>query len=158
MTPCWCRVDIKMNTGKMSSCNLALSQRRRVRGLSGQGPGGQPRNRACRRQCRDQVWRQRYPSASYRMEEERDGPRRPQRGRDQGNFSSFLIGFDESGWQSAWPAFVCAQVFVDGSLYLTNVQLIHSGNYTCHAQRNRDVVQRHLLHVHSEYGAASSLL
>ncbi|XP_064457784.1 follistatin-related protein 5-like isoform X1 [Ornithodoros turicata] len=39
------------------------------------------------------------------------------------------------------------KVFVDGSLYLTNVQLVHSGNYTCHAQRNRDVTQTHILHV-----------
>ncbi|KAF8782213.1 Follistatin-related protein 5 like protein [Argiope bruennichi] len=41
------------------------------------------------------------------------------------------------------------KVFVDGSLYLTNVQLIHGGNYTCHAQHNRDVVQTHILHVHT---------
>ncbi|XP_054711167.1 follistatin-related protein 5-like [Uloborus diversus] len=41
------------------------------------------------------------------------------------------------------------KVFVDGSLYLTNVQLIHGGNYTCHAQHNRDVVQTHVLHVHT---------
>lgn len=39
------------------------------------------------------------------------------------------------------------KVFVDGSLYLTNVQLVHSGNYTCHAQRNHDVIQTHILHV-----------
>lgn len=41
------------------------------------------------------------------------------------------------------------KVFVDGSLYLTNVQLIHGGNYTCHAQHNKDVVQTHVLHVHT---------
>ncbi|XP_076348907.1 follistatin-related protein 5-like isoform X2 [Tachypleus tridentatus] len=41
------------------------------------------------------------------------------------------------------------KVFVDGSLYLTNVQLVHGGNYTCHAQRNRDVYQTHILHVHT---------
>lgn len=41
------------------------------------------------------------------------------------------------------------KVFVDGSLYLTNVQLIHGGNYTCHAQHNRDVIQTHVLHVHT---------
>ncbi|XP_023220936.1 follistatin-related protein 5-like isoform X2 [Centruroides vittatus] len=39
------------------------------------------------------------------------------------------------------------KVFVDGSLYLTNVQLVHGGNYTCHAQHNRDVIQTHVLHV-----------
>uniref|UniRef100_T1IVU0 Follistatin-related protein 5 n=1 Tax=Strigamia maritima TaxID=126957 RepID=T1IVU0_STRMM len=39
------------------------------------------------------------------------------------------------------------KVFMDGSLYLTRVQLIHAGNYTCHAQRNKDVVQTHVLHV-----------
>ncbi|XP_076327229.1 follistatin-related protein 5-like isoform X1 [Tachypleus tridentatus] len=39
------------------------------------------------------------------------------------------------------------KVFVDGSLYLTNVQLVHGGNYTCYAQRNRDVLQTHVLHV-----------
>lgn len=39
------------------------------------------------------------------------------------------------------------KVFLDGSLYLTRVQLIHAGNYTCHAQRNKDVVQTHVLHV-----------
>ncbi|GFV71467.1 follistatin-related protein 5 [Trichonephila clavipes] len=40
-----------------------------------------------------------------------------------------------------------SQVFVDGSLYLTNVQLVHAGNYTCHAQRNKDITQTHVLHV-----------
>ncbi|KAF2348389.1 Immunoglobulin-like domain, partial [Trinorchestia longiramus] len=33
------------------------------------------------------------------------------------------------------------RVFVDGSLYLTRLQLVHAGNYTCHADRNSDVVQ-----------------
>lgn len=41
------------------------------------------------------------------------------------------------------------RVFNDGSLYLTRVQLIHSGNYTCHAQRNKDIVQTHVLIVHT---------
>ncbi|XP_060534738.1 follistatin-related protein 5-like [Cylas formicarius] len=41
------------------------------------------------------------------------------------------------------------RVFGDGSLYLTRVQLQHAGNYTCHAQRNRDVVQTHVLTVHT---------
>ncbi|CAH1955937.1 unnamed protein product, partial [Acanthoscelides obtectus] len=43
------------------------------------------------------------------------------------------------------------RVFGDGSLYLTRIQLQHAGNYTCHAQRNQDVVQTHVLTVHSEY-------
>lgn len=42
------------------------------------------------------------------------------------------------------------RVFTDGSLYLTRIQLQHAGNYTCHAQRNEDVVQTHVLTVHSE--------
>ena len=42
------------------------------------------------------------------------------------------------------------KVFPDGALYINNVQLIHTGNYTCHAQRNKDVVQTHILHVHSK--------
>lgn len=42
------------------------------------------------------------------------------------------------------------RVFSDGSLYLTRIQLQHAGNYTCHAQRNKDVVQTHILTVHSE--------
>lgn len=42
------------------------------------------------------------------------------------------------------------RVFSDGSLYLTRIQLQHAGNYTCHAQRNKDVVQTHVLTVHSE--------
>lgn len=41
------------------------------------------------------------------------------------------------------------RVFSDGSLYLTRIQLIHAGNYTCHAQRNKDVMQTHVLTVHS---------
>lgn len=41
------------------------------------------------------------------------------------------------------------KVFADGALYINSVQLIHAGNYTCHAQRNKDVVQTHVLHVHS---------
>lgn len=39
------------------------------------------------------------------------------------------------------------KVFVDGALYLTNVQLVHSGNFTCHAQKNDEIVQTHVLHV-----------
>ena len=42
------------------------------------------------------------------------------------------------------------KVFSDGSLYLTKIQLIHAGNYTCHAQRNKDVMQTHVLSVHSK--------
>ncbi|XP_071439347.1 follistatin-related protein 5-like isoform X2 [Hetaerina americana] len=41
------------------------------------------------------------------------------------------------------------RVFSDGSLYLTRIQLVHAGNYTCHAQRNKDVVQTHVLTVHT---------
>ncbi|CAK9797946.1 Follistatin-related protein 5 [Anthophora plagiata] len=41
------------------------------------------------------------------------------------------------------------RVFNDGSLYLTKVQLIHAGNYTCHAVRNHDVVQTHVLTIHT---------
>ncbi|XP_017770314.1 PREDICTED: follistatin-related protein 5-like, partial [Nicrophorus vespilloides] len=41
------------------------------------------------------------------------------------------------------------RVFADGSLYLTRIQLQHAGNYTCHAQRNKDVVQTHILTVHT---------
>ncbi|XP_029052990.2 follistatin-related protein 5-like isoform X2 [Osmia bicornis bicornis] len=41
------------------------------------------------------------------------------------------------------------RVFNDGSLYLTNVKLIHAGNYTCHAVRNQDVVQTHVLTIHT---------
>ena len=42
------------------------------------------------------------------------------------------------------------KVFPDGALYISNVRLIHAGNYTCHAQRNKDVVQTHILHVYSK--------
>lgn len=42
------------------------------------------------------------------------------------------------------------RVFNDGSLYLTKIQLINGGNYSCHAQRNKDVMQTHILTVHSE--------
>lgn len=42
------------------------------------------------------------------------------------------------------------RVFMDGSLYLTRLQLVHAGNYTCHADRNKDVVQTHILTVHSK--------
>ncbi|CAB0011767.1 unnamed protein product [Nesidiocoris tenuis] len=41
------------------------------------------------------------------------------------------------------------RVFADGSLYLTKIQLLHAGNYTCHAQRNTDIMQTHVLTVHS---------
>ena len=41
------------------------------------------------------------------------------------------------------------RVFADGSLYLTRIQLLHAGNYTCHAQRNTDIMQTHVLTVHS---------
>lgn len=47
------------------------------------------------------------------------------------------------------------RVFNDGSLYLTRIQLQHAGNYTCHAQRNKDVVQTHVLTVHSKFFAFS---
>lgn len=43
------------------------------------------------------------------------------------------------------------RVFSDGALYLTRIQLVHAGNYTCHAQRNIDVIQTHVLTVHSTY-------
>ena len=43
------------------------------------------------------------------------------------------------------------QVFPDGSLYISHVQLIHAGNYTCHAQQNKDVIQTHILRVNSKY-------
>ncbi|XP_018395424.1 PREDICTED: follistatin-related protein 5-like [Cyphomyrmex costatus] len=41
------------------------------------------------------------------------------------------------------------RVLNDGSLYLTNVQLEHAGNYTCHALRNQDVVQTHMLTIYT---------
>lgn len=43
------------------------------------------------------------------------------------------------------------RVLADGSLYLTDIQLINAGNYSCHAQRNKDVMQTHILSVHSEF-------
>lgn len=43
------------------------------------------------------------------------------------------------------------RVFSDGSLYLTKVQLVHAGNYTCRALRNSEVTQTHVLTVHSTY-------
>jgi hypothetical protein len=48
------------------------------------------------------------------------------------------------------------RVFNDGSLYITNIQLKHAGNYTCHAQRNKDVVQTHIITVHSKFIDVSS--
>ncbi|XP_037069309.1 follistatin-related protein 5-like [Pollicipes pollicipes] len=39
------------------------------------------------------------------------------------------------------------RVFPDGSLYLSHVQLIHAGNYTCHARDNAEVLQTHVLNV-----------
>ena len=39
------------------------------------------------------------------------------------------------------------QVFSDGSLYLTDVQLSFTGNYTCQAETNSAVKQTHILHV-----------
>ncbi len=47
------------------------------------------------------------------------------------------------------------KVFPDGSLYVNSVQLVHAGNYTCHAQRNKDVVQTHVLSVHSKMTRSS---
>ncbi|XP_050531611.1 follistatin-related protein 5-like [Daktulosphaira vitifoliae] len=41
------------------------------------------------------------------------------------------------------------RVFSDGSLYLTNVQLVHAGNYTCRSLRNSEVTQTHVLSVHT---------
>uniref|UniRef100_A0ABD2XK46 Follistatin-related protein 5 n=1 Tax=Trichogramma kaykai TaxID=54128 RepID=A0ABD2XK46_9HYME len=41
------------------------------------------------------------------------------------------------------------RIFNDGSLYLTRVQLVHAGNYSCHALSNKDVVQTHVLTVHT---------
>ncbi|XP_065567373.1 follistatin-related protein 5-like [Artemia franciscana] len=41
------------------------------------------------------------------------------------------------------------RVFSDGSLYLMKLQLHHSGNYTCQAQRNHEVVQTHVVSVHT---------
>lgn len=42
------------------------------------------------------------------------------------------------------------RVFLDGSLYLNKIQLLHAGNYSCHAQRNQEVVQTHILSVQSK--------
>lgn len=42
------------------------------------------------------------------------------------------------------------RVFSDGSLYLTKIQLVHAGNYTCRALRNSEVTQTHVLTVHSK--------
>ncbi|KAI1309454.1 Follistatin-related protein 5 [Halotydeus destructor] len=39
------------------------------------------------------------------------------------------------------------KVFSDGSLYLTNVQISFSGNYTCQAESNPAIKQVHILHV-----------
>ncbi|CAG0923910.1 unnamed protein product [Notodromas monacha] len=39
------------------------------------------------------------------------------------------------------------RVFHDGSLYISDVQLTHGGVYACHAERNEDVVQTHVLNV-----------
>jgi len=41
------------------------------------------------------------------------------------------------------------RIFPDGSLYLNKIQLLHAGNYTCHAQRNQEVIQTHVLSVQS---------
>ncbi|XP_023245992.1 follistatin-related protein 5-like isoform X2 [Copidosoma floridanum] len=41
------------------------------------------------------------------------------------------------------------RIFNDGSLYLTRVQLVHAGNYTCRALNNKDVIQTHVLTVHT---------
>lgn len=43
------------------------------------------------------------------------------------------------------------RVFSDGSLYLTKIQLVHAGNYTCRALRNSEVTQTHVLTVHSMF-------
>lgn len=39
------------------------------------------------------------------------------------------------------------KVFSDGSLYLTNVQVSFTGNYTCQSITNLEVTQVHVLHV-----------
>ncbi|CAG0897541.1 unnamed protein product [Darwinula stevensoni] len=41
------------------------------------------------------------------------------------------------------------QVFRDGSLYISHVQLVHGGRYICHAEKNEDVIQTHLLNISS---------
>lgn len=43
------------------------------------------------------------------------------------------------------------RVFSDGTLYLNKIQLLHAGNYSCHAQRNEEVIQTHMLSVQSKY-------
>jgi len=45
------------------------------------------------------------------------------------------------------------RIFSDGSLYLTRIQLVHAGNYSCRAARNPDVVQTHILAVHSKFSS-----
>lgn len=52
---------------------------------------------------------------------------------------------------SANDFFLQIRVFNDGSLYLSNLQLEHAGNYTCHALRNQDVVQTHMLTIYSKF-------
>lgn len=42
------------------------------------------------------------------------------------------------------------RVFSDGTLFLNKIQLLHAGNYSCHAQRNQEVVQTHILSVQSK--------
>lgn len=42
------------------------------------------------------------------------------------------------------------RVFTDGTLFLNKIQLLHAGNYTCHAERNQEVVQTHILSVQSK--------
>ncbi len=42
------------------------------------------------------------------------------------------------------------RVFPDGTLYLNKIQLLHAGNYSCHAQRNQEVIQTHILTVQSK--------
>ena len=42
------------------------------------------------------------------------------------------------------------RLFPDGSLYLDHVSLLHAGNYSCHAEKNDQVRQTHVLSVHGE--------
>lgn len=49
------------------------------------------------------------------------------------------------------------RVFSDGSLYLTKIQLVHAGNYTCRALRNSEVTQTHVLTVHSKWVVGRSI-
>ena len=44
------------------------------------------------------------------------------------------------------------RVFPDGSLYLSHVELMHAGNYTCHAAENAEVQQTHVLSVQGKIG------